>query len=278
MCPRCWATESWKIVSSLIPFRRQGTLLCEGTRSGIVVSGTHDRPWNSPVAGCSGWRAAIRPPSTWTGHCPRPGVGLNIPDRDRGTWNVRPDDVPSTPWPRPSRRSALGWWSHNARAIAAEGCPQGAVTRVILNNRSRSQPELNFGAELVDAIILRILSRGTAEVGQLPRFARPCSALDDPRSWAGDESGGQRIATDSPRTDTPHSRARSVALLTQDSRLATLAVGRPASLRTKGGPAMADIQDDAKETLSDVRKVGANYEEHQQAVGLDIPVDLVHFK
>jgi hypothetical protein len=41
---------------------------------------------------------------------------------------------------------------------------------------------------------------------------------------------------------------------------------------------MADIDDHAKKTLSDVRTVGANYEEHQQAVGLDIPVDLVHFK
>jgi hypothetical protein len=41
---------------------------------------------------------------------------------------------------------------------------------------------------------------------------------------------------------------------------------------------MADIDDNVKETLSDVRKVGANYEEHQQEVGLDIPVDLVHFR
>src|ERR1039458_9286258 len=41
---------------------------------------------------------------------------------------------------------------------------------------------------------------------------------------------------------------------------------------------MAEIDDHVKETLSDVRKVGANYEEHQQEVGLDIPVDLVHFK
>jgi len=41
---------------------------------------------------------------------------------------------------------------------------------------------------------------------------------------------------------------------------------------------MADIDDGVKETLSNVRKVGADYEEHQQAVGLDIPVDLVHFK
>ncbi len=41
---------------------------------------------------------------------------------------------------------------------------------------------------------------------------------------------------------------------------------------------MADIDDNVKEVLSDVRKVGANYEEHQQEVGLDIPVDLVHFK
>jgi hypothetical protein len=41
---------------------------------------------------------------------------------------------------------------------------------------------------------------------------------------------------------------------------------------------MAEMDDNAKETLSDVRKVGANYEEHQQEVGLDIPVDLVHFK
>ena len=41
---------------------------------------------------------------------------------------------------------------------------------------------------------------------------------------------------------------------------------------------MADIDDTVKETLSEVRKVGANYEEHQQEVGLDIPVDLVHFK
>ncbi len=30
--------------------------------------------------------------------------------------------------------------------------------------------------------------------------------------------------------------------------------------------------------MSDVRKVGANYEEHQQETGLEIPVDLVHFK
>jgi hypothetical protein len=44
------------------------------------------------------------------------------------------------------------------------------------------------------------------------------------------------------------------------------------------GAVMADIDDHVKETLSDVRKVGANYEEHQQEVGLDIPVDLVHFK
>ncbi|MDR3648437.1 MAG: hypothetical protein P4L20_05050, partial [Acidimicrobiales bacterium] len=36
--------------------------------------------------------------------------------------------------------------------------------------------------------------------------------------------------------------------------------------------------DHVKETLSEVRKVGANYEEHQQEAGLDIPVDLVHFK
>jgi hypothetical protein len=41
---------------------------------------------------------------------------------------------------------------------------------------------------------------------------------------------------------------------------------------------MAEIDDKAKETLSDVRKVGANYEEHQQETGLDIPVDLIHFK
>jgi len=41
---------------------------------------------------------------------------------------------------------------------------------------------------------------------------------------------------------------------------------------------MAEINDKAKEALSDVRKVGANYEEHQQQTGLDIPVDLVHFK
>ncbi len=41
---------------------------------------------------------------------------------------------------------------------------------------------------------------------------------------------------------------------------------------------MTDIDDDVKETLSNVRKVGADYDEHQQVVGLDIPVDLVHFK
>ncbi len=41
---------------------------------------------------------------------------------------------------------------------------------------------------------------------------------------------------------------------------------------------MAEIDDKAKEALSDVRKVGADYEEHQQPTGLDIPVDLVHFK
>ena len=33
-----------------------------------------------------------------------------------------------------------------------------------------------------------------------------------------------------------------------------------------------------KEALAGVRQVGANYEEHQQEVGLDIPVDLVHFE
>jgi hypothetical protein len=41
---------------------------------------------------------------------------------------------------------------------------------------------------------------------------------------------------------------------------------------------MADIDETVKETLSDVRKVGANYEEQQQEVALDIPVDLVNFK
>jgi hypothetical protein len=41
---------------------------------------------------------------------------------------------------------------------------------------------------------------------------------------------------------------------------------------------MTEIDNKVKETLSDVRKVGANYEEHQQEVGLDIAVDLVHFK
>ncbi len=41
---------------------------------------------------------------------------------------------------------------------------------------------------------------------------------------------------------------------------------------------MSDIDDHVKETLSEVRKVGANYEDHQQETGLDIPVDLVHFK
>ena len=41
---------------------------------------------------------------------------------------------------------------------------------------------------------------------------------------------------------------------------------------------MAEIDDQAKEALTDVRKVGANYEEHQQQTGLDIPVDLIHFK
>ena len=41
---------------------------------------------------------------------------------------------------------------------------------------------------------------------------------------------------------------------------------------------MSDIDDHVKETLSEVRMVGANYEEHQQEVGLDIPVDLIHFK
>ena len=41
---------------------------------------------------------------------------------------------------------------------------------------------------------------------------------------------------------------------------------------------MAEIDDHVKEALSDVRKVGANYEDHQQEVGLDIPVDLIHFK
>jgi hypothetical protein len=41
---------------------------------------------------------------------------------------------------------------------------------------------------------------------------------------------------------------------------------------------MAEIDDQAKEALTDVRRVGANYEEHQQETGLDIPVDLIHFK
>jgi len=41
---------------------------------------------------------------------------------------------------------------------------------------------------------------------------------------------------------------------------------------------MADIDDNVKETLADVRKIGANYEDHQQLTGLDIPVDVVHFR
>ncbi len=41
---------------------------------------------------------------------------------------------------------------------------------------------------------------------------------------------------------------------------------------------MTDLDDNVKETLADVRKVGANYDEHQQLTGLDIPVDVVHFK
>ncbi len=41
---------------------------------------------------------------------------------------------------------------------------------------------------------------------------------------------------------------------------------------------MTEIDADVKETLSNVRKVGADYEEHRQQVGLEIPVDLVHFK
>src|SRR5271170_4696497 len=41
---------------------------------------------------------------------------------------------------------------------------------------------------------------------------------------------------------------------------------------------MADIDDNMKETLADVRKIGANYEDHQQLTGLDIPVDVVHFR
>jgi hypothetical protein len=41
---------------------------------------------------------------------------------------------------------------------------------------------------------------------------------------------------------------------------------------------MTEINENVKETLADVRKVGADYGEHQQETGLDIPVDLVHFK
>jgi len=41
---------------------------------------------------------------------------------------------------------------------------------------------------------------------------------------------------------------------------------------------MAEIDDRAKEALTDVRRVGANYEENQQLTGLDIPVDLIRFK
>jgi hypothetical protein len=41
---------------------------------------------------------------------------------------------------------------------------------------------------------------------------------------------------------------------------------------------VGDIDETVKETLSDVRKVGADYDEHTQEVGLDIPVDLEHFK
>ena len=36
--------------------------------------------------------------------------------------------------------------------------------------------------------------------------------------------------------------------------------------------------DDALQKVMDVRKVGADYEEHQQASPLDIPVDLHNFK
>ena len=41
---------------------------------------------------------------------------------------------------------------------------------------------------------------------------------------------------------------------------------------------MTDIDDQVKNTLAEVRKVGADYEEHQQASPLDIPVDLHNFK
>ena len=41
---------------------------------------------------------------------------------------------------------------------------------------------------------------------------------------------------------------------------------------------MAGIDDRAKEALADVRMVGADYDEHRQETGLDIPVDLVRFK
>ena len=66
--------------------------------------------------------------------------------------------------------------------------------------------------------------------------------------------------------------------MTVTSRLATLAVAEQPRRCIKGVPVMAEIDDKAMEALSDVRKVGANYEEHQKQTGLDIPVDLVHFK
>jgi hypothetical protein len=40
---------------------------------------------------------------------------------------------------------------------------------------------------------------------------------------------------------------------------------------------VCDIDDSVQKVL-DVRKVGADYEEHQQASPLDIPVDLHNFK
>ncbi len=41
---------------------------------------------------------------------------------------------------------------------------------------------------------------------------------------------------------------------------------------------MTEIDEQAKATLAEVRKVGVDYEEHQQASPLDIPVDLHNFK
>ena len=64
MRSRCWTAGSWRRVSSLVPFRRQDTLLCEGSPSDFLVFGPSAGPGaprgTCPASGCGGASAPRR--------------------------------------------------------------------------------------------------------------------------------------------------------------------------------------------------------------------------